>query len=153
MSQSNPQKIKYFKSLTRRLTEFDFEKMGWEIERDIPPGADPKEEWKKLEDAVAERISGSGARSAIVAGSQPKPASTSPLEPYQEMIEKLPWSPGQRPGREWIRIPEYPELKPVIELMEGISRDGYHTIGDHVYRIEGDFLGRYPKHKPKAKPA
>jgi len=159
---ANPQKIKYFKFLTRRLTEFDFEKMGWEIECEIPAGADPKEEWKKLEDAVKERISATNTRTGVIAGSQPKaipPVSpsipVSPLEPYQEMIERLPWLPGQRAGREWVRILEHSQLDPVIKLMESIDQGqtGYHTIGNYVYRIEGDFLGRYPKHKPKAKSA
>ena len=157
---ANPQKIKYFKFLTRRLTEFDFEKVGWEIECEIPANADPREEWKKLEDEVRERISATDARSGIIPGSQPKaipPISSSipvsPLEPHQEMIERLPWLPGQRAGREWVRIPEHSQLEPVIKLMESIDQGqiGYHTIGNYVYRIEGDFLGRYPKHKPKEK--
>jgi len=157
---ANPQKIKYHKFLTRRLTEFDFEKVGWEIESDIPAGADSKEEWKKLEASVAERILATGAGSAIIAGTQPKaipPVSpsipVSPLEPHQAMIERLPWLPGQRAGREWVRIPEHSQLEPVIKLMESIDQGqiGYHTIGNYVYRIEGDFLGRYPKRKPKEK--
>jgi hypothetical protein len=153
---ANPQKIKYFKFLTRRLTEFDFEKVGWEIECNIPADADPKEEWKKLEDAVTERISTTDARSGIVgvatptppiAGPQPRVILVSPLEPHQPMIERLPWLPGQRAGREWVRIPEHSQLEPVIKLMESIDQGqiGYHTIGKYVYRIEGDFLGRYPK--------
>jgi hypothetical protein len=150
---TNPKKMKYFKYLTRRLTEFDFEKVGWEVECDIPADANPKEEWKKLEDEVKERIAALDVRSTVVAGSQQRAIPISPLEPHQEMIERLPWLPGQRAGREWVRIPEHSQLEPVIKLMESIDQGqiGYHTIGNYVYRIEGDFLGRYPKHKPKEK--
>ena len=69
-------------------------------------------------------------------------ASSTPLE---KILDSLPWAPGKIPGREWIRIKDHAELKQTLALIQEKAVNGYYTIGRHVYRIEGDFLGRYPK--------
>jgi len=71
-----------------------------------------------------------------------------PMKPkfsVEKILESLPWAPGKTAGREWIRIKDHAELKQALALIQEKAVNGYYTIGGHVYRIEGDFLGRYPK--------
>jgi len=74
---------------------------------------------------------------------------TASATPLEKAAESLRWGKSaSNPARQWTKIKdadESPELKQVLTFVRSHAVNGYATIGGHVYRIEGDFLGRYAK--------
>ena len=58
------------------------------------------------------------------------------------VLTTLPWAKGKTIGREWIRIRDHDSQLPK-DFMDQLKTSTYVLIGNHRYRLEGDFIGRY----------
>ena len=58
------------------------------------------------------------------------------------VLTTLPWAKGKTIGREWILIKDHESQLPK-DFMEQLKSSTYVLIGNHRYRLEGDFIGRY----------
>ena len=59
------------------------------------------------------------------------------------ILTTLQWGKGKTIGREWIRIQDHDNELPK-DFMEQLKTSTYVLVGDFRYRLEGDFIGRYP---------
>jgi hypothetical protein len=66
------------------------------------------------------------------------------------VLASLPWAKGKTIGREWIRIQDHENQLPK-DFMEQLKTSTYVLVGDHRYRLEGDFIGRYPLTRKQSK--
>jgi hypothetical protein len=131
---------------TTQTGEFQFSKVTIGLERDLAALENPLDAYRDisalLNRALQEIKSPHAPRNGLAERDR-TPSST----PLQDFLNSLPWAPGKTAGREWIRIQEHADLKEALVIIKEKAVNGYCTIGRHVYRIEGDFLGRYPKHE------
>jgi len=113
------------------------------LDRDLAPAENPLDAFRGIHAMLTKVL-----QELAALPSSTSPPSAQPTETIDaKLLEGLQWTPGQKYGREWVRIGAHPELAATIALMRRIDPNGYHAAGDYVYRIEGDFLGRYPKRK------
>ena len=146
-----PTRVSLSLGSTTQTGEFQFSKITIGLERDVAPLENPLDAYRDihallnraLQDmrAAPMKPNFSAAEKSPLARNDTTPSST----PLEKILDSLPWAPGKTPGREWIRIKDHAELKQTLALIQEKAVNGYYTIGRHVYRIEGDFLGRYPK--------
>jgi hypothetical protein len=118
---------------TAQTGEFEFSKMTIGLERDVAPLETPLDACRDIHTLLKQALE------------EMRAAPMKPKFSVEKILESLPWAPGKTAGREWIRIKDHAELKQTLALIQEKAVNGYYTIGRHVYRIEGDFLGRYPK--------
>ena len=134
---------------TKQVGEFDFAKCIVSMSRDLEPGEDPSAALHQIEKVLSDflfrHLGAARIPPADKARPQPKPT----MDPaVASQIENLPWSPGHLPGREWVRISEHEErLAPLLIELRNMDPKSYLTVGDFRYRLEGDFIGRYPVRK------
>ena len=128
---------------TQRTAEFDF-KVTVSLERDLVALENPLDAYRDIS-AMLNRVLQEIKPPATPANGLKSKDTTSSLTPLEKLLNSLPWAPGKTLGREWIRIKDHAELKQALGLIQEKAVNGYCTIGRHVYRVEGDFLGRYPK--------
>jgi hypothetical protein len=144
---------------TQRVGEFDFDKVTVSLERDLAILENPLDGYRDINALLRKVLQEITPPSRKLSGPEKSLASsaaapnglalkdTSPSStPLEKILDSLPWAPGKTPGREWIRIKDHPEATKTLAAIDQKSYvNAYCTIGRHVYRIEGDFLGRYPK--------
>jgi hypothetical protein len=152
-----PTRVSLSLGSTTQTGEFQFSKITIGLERDVASLENPLDAYRDINALLRKALQEitpppkvSGPEKSLT--SPPKTpnglaqkdtsASSTPLE---KTLDSLPWAPGKIPGREWIPIKDHAELKQTLALIQEKAVNGYYTIGGHVYRIEGDFLGRYPK--------
>jgi hypothetical protein len=131
---------------TTQTGEFQFSKVTIGLERDLAALENPLDAYRDISallNRALQEIKSSHAPRNELAEKDTTPSST----PLEKVLDSLAWAPGKTPGREWIRIKDHAELKQALGLIQEKAVNGYCSIGRHVYRIEGDFLGRYPKHE------
>ena len=146
-----PTRVSLSLGSTTQTGEFQFSKITIGLERDVAPLENPLDAYRDihallnraLQDMRAAEMKPnfSAAEKSPLARNDTTPSPT----PLEKILDSFPWAPGKIPGREWIRIKDHAELKQTLALIQEKAVNGYYTIGRHVYRIEGDFLGRYPK--------
>lgn len=153
-----PTRVSLSLGSTTQTGEFQFSKITIGLERDVAPLENPLDAYRDINALLRKALQEITPAAPKVSG--PEKALTSPPKspnglaqkdtsasstPLEKTLDSLPWAPGKIPGREWIRIKDHAELKQTLALIQEKAVNGYYTIGGHVYRIEGDFLGRYPK--------
>jgi len=146
-----PTRVSLSLGSTTQTGEFQFSKITIGLERDVAPLENPLDAYRDIHallnralkemSAAPTKPNFSPGEKSPLARNDTTPSST----PLEKILDSLPWAPGKIPGREWIRIKDHAELKQSLALIQEKAVNGYYTIGRHVYRIEGDFLGRYPK--------
>jgi len=146
-----PTRVSLSLGSTTQTGEFQFSKITIGLERDVAPLENPLDACRDIHallnralkemSAAPTKPNFSPGEKSPLARNDTTPSST----PLEKILDSLPWAPGKIPGREWIRIKDHAELKQTLALIQEKAVNGYYTIGRHVYRIEGDFLGRYPK--------
>jgi len=155
-----PTRVSLSLGSTTQTGEFQFSKITIGLERDVAPLENPLDACRDINALLQRALQDVKAPAVKVNFSGPEKSLTSPPKspnglaqkdtsasstPLEKTLDSLPWAPGKIPGREWIRIKDHAELKQTLALIQEKAVNGYYTIGRHVYRIEGDFLGRYPK--------
>jgi len=134
---------------TKQVGEFDFAKCFVSMSRDLEPGEDPSVALHQIEKVLSDfqlrHLSAARIPPVDRARPQPKPTMDPALA---GQIENLLWSPGHMHGREWVLISEHEErLAPLLIELRKMDPKSYLTVGDFRYRLEGDFIGRYPVRK------
>ena len=153
-----PTRVSLTLGSTTQTGEFQFSKVTIGLERDVAPLENPLDAYRDIHALLNRALQDmraapmkpnlSGPEKTGLAQNDRTPSST----PLEKTLDALPWAPGKTVGREWIRIQDHSqELTEALALIKDKAVNGYCTIGRHVYRIEGDFLGRYPKRKAQAK--
>jgi hypothetical protein len=135
---------------TKQVGEFDFAKCRVSMSRDLEPGEDPSAALhqidKVLSDFLLRHLGAARIPPADKAQPQPKPTIDPALA--SQIDENLPWTPGHMPGREWVLISENEErLAPLLIELQKMDPKTYLTVGNFRYRLEGNFIGRYPVRK------
>jgi hypothetical protein len=133
---------------TKQVGEFDFAKCFVSMSRDLEPGEDPAAALGQIDRVLSDFLFKhlGAARIPPAEKKQPPPQSRPIIDPALiNQIEQLPWTPGHMPGREWILISENEErLAPLLIELQKMDPKTYLTVGDFRYRLEGNFIGRYP---------
>jgi hypothetical protein len=136
---------------TKQVGEFDFAKCFVSMSRDLAPGEDPAAALSQVEKVLSDFLFKhlGAARIPPAAKVQPSAPPRPTLDPaLASQIERLPWAPGHRPGREWILISQHEEkITPLLLELQKMDSGSYLRVGDWQYRVEGDFIGRYPVRK------
>jgi hypothetical protein len=140
---------------TRQVGEFDFTKCYVSMARDVEPGEDPSAVLREVQQILSEFLSKQSLAPLPTASVwSAKTAQVSPqlaLDPeILRRIVSLEWMPGHIPGRQWVRIADHEEsLEPFLHELRRLDPKAYLTVGDYRYRLEGDFIGRYPVRKQR----
>jgi len=151
MAESQGQKPRIELSLgsTKQVGEFDFAKCFVSMSRDLEPGEDASSALDQIEKVLTDFLFKHMGAAKILPADKARPQPKPTIDPaLASQIEDLPWSPGHMPGREWVLISEHEErLAPILVELQKMDPKSYLTIGDFRYRLEGDFIGRYPVRK------
>ena len=140
---------------TRQVGEFDFAKCYVSMARDVEAGEDPSAVLRDVQRVLSEFLSKQSFAPLPTASAwSAKAAQGSPqfmLDPeILRRIAGLEWMPGHIPGRQWVRIVDHEEsLEPLLHELRRLDPKAYLTLGDYRYRLEGDFIGRYPVRKQR----
>ena len=140
---------------TRQVGEFDFAKCYVSLARDVEPGENPSGVLHEVQEILSEFLSKQSFASLPTASLRPAKAaqgsSQFTLDPeILRRIASLEWMPGHIPGRQWVRIADHEELlEPLLHELRRLDPKAYLTLGDYSYRLEGDFVGRYPVRKQR----
>jgi len=138
---------------TKQVGEFDFAKCIISMSRDLEPGEDPSAALHQIEKVLSDFLLRHLGAARIPPADKARPQARQQPKPTMDpalasQIENLPWSPGHMPGREWVLIGEHEErLAPLLIELRNIDSKSYLTVGDFRYRLEGNFIGRYPVRK------
>jgi hypothetical protein len=134
---------------TKQVGEFDFAKCFVSMSRDLEQGEDPsvalQQIDKVLSDFLFRHLGAARIPPAEKVQLQPRPT----IDPaIVSQIENLPWTPGHMLGREWVLVSEHEErVAPLLIELQKMDPKSYLTVGNFRYRLEGDFIGRYPVRK------
>ena len=159
-----PTRVSLSLGSTTQTGEFQFSKIMIGLERDVASLENPLDAYRDINALLQRALQDLKALPAKPNLSTPEksqpPAVAMPnglkerdathsATPLEKAAESLRWGKStNNPARQWTKIKdaeESLELKQVLTFVREHAMNGYATIGSHVYRIEGDFLGRYPK--------
>jgi hypothetical protein len=134
---------------TKQVGEFDFAKCTVSMSRDLEPGEDPSAALQQIEKVLSDFLFRHLGAARIPPADKARPQPKTTMDPaLVGQIENLPWSPGHMAGREWVRISEHEERLALLLIeLRRMDPKSYLTVGDFRYRLEGDFIGRYPVRK------